>query len=160
MGARVHLALAAAAALAGAMVAASSAFADATKVEGSGSSPGAGFLVLSARGDQNTAAGFVRARGSFFGDLDGQVNCIASLPEVQAVVVGGVLETAVSSGGSTSPYFYVRIATSGKGGPSSREFADVVVSTLPLPNCGLPLLFDSLWPSTGAVVTRGNLTVH
>src|SRR5438105_1368902 len=101
IGARVRLTLAAAAAVAGAMVAAVPAFADATKVSGSGSSPDMESLVLSARGDESAGDGFVRVRGSFFGDLEGQVTCIASLPDVHAAVVGGVLDSPVSTGGST-----------------------------------------------------------
>jgi hypothetical protein len=158
IGPRVRLTLVAAAAVAGAMVAAVPAFADATKVSGSGSSPDMESLVLSARGDQNGADGFVRVRGSFFGDLGGQVTCIASLPELPAVTVGGMLDSPVSLGGSTWPFFYVRIA--GEKSPTTREFASVTVSTIPLPDCGLPLLFEAGWPSEGALVTRGNFTIH
>lgn len=158
MGARVHRTLVAAAAVAGALVAASSAFADATKVEGSGSSADMESLVLSARGDETAANGFVRVRGSFFGDLGGQVTCIGSLPELPAVAVGGTLDSPVSFGGSTWPFFYVRIA--GDKSPTTREFASVKVSTIPLPDCGLPLLFEAGWPSEGALVTRGNFTIH
>jgi hypothetical protein len=158
MGARVHLTLAAAAAVAGALVAASPAFADATKVEGSGSSADMGSLVLSARGDPTAADGFVRVRGSFFGDLGGQVTCIGSLPALPAVVVGGMLDSPVSLGGSTWPFFYVRIA--GQKSPTTSEFASVTISTIPLPDCGLPLLFDAGWPSEGVLVTRGNFTIH
>jgi hypothetical protein len=117
-----------------------------------------GSLVLSARGDPIAADGFVRVRGSFFGDLGGQVACIGSLPELPAVVVGGMLDTPVSLGGSTWPFFYVRIA--GDKSPTTREFASVKVSTIPLPDCGLPLLFEAGWPSEGALVTRGNFTIH
>src|SRR6476646_4956850 len=134
MGARVHLTLGAASAVAGALVAASPAFADATKVDGSVSSGDMGSLVVSARGDETAADGFVRVRGSFFGDLGGQVTCIGSLPELPAVTVGGLLDTPVSLGGFTWPFFYVRIA--GQKSPTTSEFASVTVSTIPLPDCG------------------------
>jgi len=158
MGARVHLTLGAAAAVAGALVAASPAFADATKVDGSVSSGDMGSLVVSARGDETAADGFVRVRGSFFGDLGGQVTCIGSLPELPAVTVGGLLDTPVSLDGLTWPFFYVRVA--GQKSPTTGQFASVTVSTIPLPDCGLPLLFEAGWPSQGALVTRGNLTIH
>jgi hypothetical protein len=140
-------------------------------VTGAGASATSGHVVVHARAigpatgtgiPVSPAAGSLRARGSFWGDLNGSVTCIGMLFP-GTVIVSGTLDTPIVSGGFTFPHFSLIVGDGGQGDSWIALFVTNLAGHGGVDSCGTSLFFSAglLEPETFAqlVVSKGDFQI-
>jgi hypothetical protein len=137
-------------------------------VTGAGASATSGQVVINAHATGPIAGpfipvapatGFIRVRGSFYGDVTGSVTCIG-LADPNAAIVSGTLSTPFVSGGFSYPNFSFLVATATPQHPSwITLFADDIGVGF-LGPCGNSLFFAAGVPDLPSdLVVNGNFQI-